>query len=467
MQQLLVYIIIALVSFQCGVLISTRTTTTASDLCHCEDASFSPILKSLNGFSSFSTNSNKKKHTSTLSSTSIPSSSPEPSRYQQKVDGFFHGETWIPRDQFVKKLDLGIPLKRENENVFLMYLSEQSLPKNLEGDVPSSTQPTDTSRVLVDDAIQNCDEVAVVVTNFDLRNKCLAVMRNWGMSGHLHRFIKSKEDGKMKYVTRFYNTHNRAKLWQEGGIKSGIVQNSLAQLSNYLTHYNNVLDELRPIAKKVAGGKGRGIVVMVSNFGQSRLLINFVCSARKIGMDLSQVLLFATDVKTRELAIELGLETYYNENIFGSIPEMSGQFADAAFGKVMMAKAYSVHLVNELGYDILFQDVDVVPLRPNVLDYFQQQQKEDGIDDFDMYFQYDHNPNENQAPYSANSGFYYVKYNQRTNYFLSMLVRMGDLIEKTQSHQQVMTQLLSEHMSSQRLRTKVMGGEEGNLFPSK
>ncbi len=74
-----------------------------------------------------------------------------------------------------------------------------------------------------------------------------------------------------------------------------------------------------------------------------------------------------------------------------------------------------------------------------------------------------------QAPFSANSGFYFVKHNQKTNYFFSVLARMGDLINKSGSHQQTMQILLMDHMSLHGIRVKVMGGEDeqADLFPSK
>ena len=48
----------------------------------------------------------------------------------------------------------------------------------------------------------------------------------------------------------------------------------------------------------------------------------------------------------------------------------------------MLAKVICVHLVNDLGYDLLFQDVDVSWYR-NPFDYFQAAEN----DGFDMYFQ--------------------------------------------------------------------------------
>ena len=146
------------------------------------------------------------------------------------------------------------------------------------------------------------------------------------------------------------------------------------------------------------------------------------------------------------------------------------KFGDKNFGRIMLAKVYCVHLVNDLGYDVLFQDVDVVPLRPDVLDYF------DSINikynkEFDLYFQYEHDFSRRQAPFCANSGFYFIRSNKKTAYLLSMLVRMGDLILHKNSHQQIITYVMDEHMVAHGLRVKVLGGENEKdtslLFPSK
>ena len=78
---------------------------------------------------------------------------------------------------------------------------------------------------------------------------------------------------------------------------------------------------------------------------------------------------------------------------------------------MMFAKVVCVHMVALLGYDILFQDVDIVWYK-NPLDYFHNQTSQ--ISNFDVYFQDDGAHSLRYAPFSANSGFYYVRNNDRT-----------------------------------------------------
>ena len=119
----------------------------------------------------------------------------------------------------------------------------------------------------------------------------------------------------------------------------------------------------------------------------------------------------------------------------------------------MFAKIACVQLINYLGYDLLFQDVDVVWYK-NPLEYFHD--KNNPHRDFDMYFQDDGAHSTRYAPYSANSGFYYVRNNPETRYFFASLLYHGDIILECTSHQQALIQVMTEHVSLFGLRVKVL-----------
>jgi hypothetical protein len=113
--------------------------------------------------------------------------------------------------------------------------------------------------------------------------------------------------------------------------------------------------------------------------------MNFVCSARNRGLDLSSVLLFATDEETRDLATGFGLTVFYDEANYGNMPKQAAnRYADKTFMAMMMAKVFCVQMISMLGYDVLFQDVDVIWYR-HPLEYFHSPDNIAG--DFDMYFQ--------------------------------------------------------------------------------
>lgn len=128
---------------------------------------------------------------------------------------------------------------------------------------------------------------------------------------------------------------------------------------------------------------------------------------------------------------------------------------------MMMAKVLCVQMVSSLKYNILFQDVDIVWYK-NPVEFFEK--KDPHLQEFDMLFQDDGGHTVRYTPYSANSGFYFVRYNARTEHFFSALLLAGDLIFKTDSHQQALISLMSEHVSLYGLRVKVFSRDEED-FP--
>lgn len=183
---------------------------------------------------------------------------------------------------------------------------------------------------------------------------------------------------------------------------------------------------------------------MVCNAGHADLLLNFICAARAVRVNLDSFLLFVTDLDTKMLADRLHLTSYYNEQLFSSIPrggETTTQYGSKSYAHVMMSKVYCVHLISSLGHDFLFQDVDVVPYRNDYIEHFIGAANVAG--DFDLYFQDDHNQAPIYLPWPANSGFYYARSNAKTRFFFSAFLRLGDMILRSNSHQAVMAALLS------------------------
>jgi hypothetical protein len=134
---------------------------------------------------------------------------------------------------------------------------------------------------------------------------------------------------------------------------------------------------------------------------------------------------------------------------------------DETFTSMMFAKVVCVQLISSLGYDLIFQDVDVVWFK-NPLEYFHDKTNE--FYDFDMYFQDDGARSNRYAPMAANSGFYYVRSNPLTKYMFLSLLYHGDMIVESKSHQQVLIQIMAEHASVFGLRVKVIDRETAS-FP--
>jgi len=119
----------------------------------------------------------------------------------------------------------------------------------------------------------------------------------------------------------------------------------------------------------------------------------------------------------------------------------------------MWAKVLCTHITSMLNHNFLFQDVDVTWYK-HPLDYFNSRNK--NLSNYDILFQPDGSLQIRYSPFSANSGFYYVKSNDKTKYLFTSFIYAGDLLWTTHSHQQLLGQLLTEHASLFNLHVKIL-----------
>lgn len=392
---------------------------------------------------------------------------------------FLYGMGRVRRKEFVEKFDTGHGIDpefkkkegeyREDEEVLLLYSSPSAFPSNW-------TESRDSTVMPVKTAVQNCRELRVLhlprkrhKSLLHAPANCLAVVGNWG-NHHVPRFTQIGQGRRMRFE------HIPAYRGPKSIPTTAIDEAASEELAHYISIFPQVLKRLEPVAASVAkqsssvekkGKKkkpSRGtIIIMVANQGHSMFLINFVCAARSRGLDMSHILLFATDLTTQELANDLGLTSYYDQDLFGKLPTSAAvNYTDINYGKMMVSKVYVAHLISRLGYDFLFQDTDLAWYR-DPLHYFETHAKPG----FDMYFQHDgwHHPLR-FAPFAANTGFYFVRYNERTEHFFSMLSRMTDIIYMDKSHQSAVAMLLNEHTVQRGLKVKVLADDD-NYFQSK
>ena len=429
-------------------------------------------------------------------------------RFPLSVSTIAAGLALVDRNEFAKRFDMGVPLDASlphNDKVLLIYQRPYSLPKNKLA-AEQATASGNVPLLSVNDATENCDFLNIVLSEAKTnRAQCLAVMGQYE-SFHIQKFMRLddiKSPINRKLPLRMVNRGSQA-----NGRKSTVPPDKEVTLkywdilSLYLSRLPSKLDLLRPIAQQVA--KENTVIVLVCNHGQSELLMNFICAARARGFDLSAVLLFATDEETQELGNSLGITTWYDADVsnsdcvcmplsivvcggyhlsvshttlyitphytpqhtpfqtFGAMPKNAARrYADVSFTAMMMAKVWCVQMIMMLGYDVLFQDVDVVWYR-DPLEFFHNSTQ--AWYDFDIYFQDDGNHALYYAPYSANTGFYYVRNNDRTQYFFNSFLLAGDLVLSTHSHQVALIAVLNEHASMYGLKVKVLP-RDGDDFP--
>lgn len=178
-------------------------------------------------------------------------------------------------------------------------------------------------------------------------------------------------------------------------------------------------------------------IVMVANEGVMDLLLNFICSAEAIGIDLSTVVVFVGDEAHIALIENMGAVAIYSPAL-GSMPSRAaGAYLDNTFSRMMWCKATSVYLSLVSGFNVLFQDVDLVWLK-NPLPYLQSLQH-------DVVFMDDGARTPRYTPFFVNSGFYYIAANARSVYmFETMTKNAANEISQTHSHQSVLIKHLSE-----------------------
>ena len=379
---------------------------------------------------------------------------------------FAVGMARVRKQDFVEHLDLGVPIDLPQpgySDVLLLYQRANTLP--LQFADKQQQQQSSVPLLEMPDALQHCDFVNVMLTDHSgTRKQCTAIVPQYE-SYHLQKWMRLHTDSNNKkgqLVDSEKGETGQLQLVSRGRSATGKdefappkmrdTRKNWNMLQNYLQNVDDILVELKAILEEIA--VNNTVIVMVCNFGQAELLMNFVCSSKSRGFDISNILVFTTDQETTDLAEALGLKAYFDKRNFGDIPtEAARRYGDARFVAMMMAKVISVQLVSMLGYDFLFQDVDVVWFK-NPLEYFQN---ESGLaQNYDIFFQDDGGHSIRYAPYSANSGFYFVRHNDRTRHFLTSLLMTGDLVLSTDSHQQALIALLAEHVSLYGLKAKVL-----------
>jgi len=370
----------------------------------------------------------------------------------------------VAKDDLMQTFDFGVPPNPNTERMdaLLLYNKKEALPSD--ESLAKAARYVDPTKPLpklsAKTATENCDAMNVVLLNNPGNTRqCLALVGGQYPSYHVQRWMRLRpsDDDRgaldpampLKMTSRGRNRNGRQEFVPP---VERHVKDHQEKLSTYLVEAEGIKLRLKRMLETM---DQRTVVVLTCNRGQSELLMNFACSARARGFDLNNVLVYPTDMETRELAKGMGFTVFYEEKLMASIPkEEANVYDDKVFLAVMFAKVLCVQLVNELGYNLLFQDVDVVRYK-NPLDYFLNE----SLPEFDMYFQDDGSRAERYSPYSANSGFYYVRSNNRTKHLFRHFIYSADLITAWSSHQAVLIALLAEHNLLMGLSVKIFAKE--------
>ena len=272
--------------------------------------------------------SNESDGGTSSSSSSAKTSFP---RFMKSHSAIATGIARMNKDEFASTFDYGTPMdkglttnKGKGEDVLLLYNKLEAIPTS-NTDHTLSIQNFQTNNknepiplLSTQEATENCDTMNVVtIGNPGNTKQCTALVYNYE-NYHVQRWMRVPLERKgklnssepLRSVSRGYD-HSGARHFQSPDTKS--ISKHWKTLYQYLDTLEDVLKELKPIAESVA--IDNTIIVMTCNMGQSELLMNFVCNAKAKGMDVGNVLVFPTDVETKELAEGLGLKTFYDAKV--------------------------------------------------------------------------------------------------------------------------------------------------------
>ena len=213
----------------------------------------------------------------------------------------------------------------------------------------------------------------------------------------------------------------------------------------------------------------KDLVVMVVNAGELDLFLNFACSTALHNIDISNVVVFCGSEDIIPVVEKTGALGLYHSGFFSVSRQTSHDYLDFTFVDMMWYKCFSIYLILREGYNILFQDVDLIWLR-NPFEYFQEiLAKENqsaitrGLNPLDALLSDDAQRSLRYTPFFANSGFYYLRSNLRTRYFAWSVMTSFPMIQRLGSHQNMFVQRLLETTNIFGLRTFLLSLEE---FPN-
>ena len=181
-------------------------------------------------------------------------------RFPTGVSSFAAGMAVLPREEFAKKFDVGVPLdiaNARNEQVVLLYSGKDALPTS---DAEKTLQATSNSQLPlmdnVDAATENCDMVNLILAQPNDKRQCFAIMGQF-RSYHIQKFLRLPEkagekldhSAPLRLVNRGAQTSGR--LSAKPPTKQE-TEEYWVSLTKYLQTLDHVLEELKPLAEKVA-----------------------------------------------------------------------------------------------------------------------------------------------------------------------------------------------------------------------
>lgn len=234
----------------------------------------------------------------------------------------------------------------------------------------------------------------------------------------------------------------------------------IEKLTPLLVHFDAVMS--------LVGGKltsrgfqpGATMIVMTLNDGELDLFMNYACSCTLHDIALANVIVFTGSPEVIPLIESTGAMAIFHEGFSEVSRTASADYIDYIFVDMMWYKAMSLFVMIHLGYNVLFQDVDWVMFRdpmPLVAQYLTSFAATDpNGQEPDILFSDDGNLSLRYAPFFANSGFYYIKANEKTEQLTWSIIESMDYIQRLGSHQNVLTMRMMELTDMVGLKSQII-----------
>ena len=295
----------------------------------------------------------------------------------------------------------------------------------------------------------SCSRVYVTVTGSrkNQPNKCQAIA-----------YISSHHRSNFHINHRFGNTALKLNQFMKDVPSGESYQDESRLLPTLLNSFDEIIQQFKKQFGdgKNANGQHKTMVVMVINEGVLDIFLNLVCSLKGSHVDTSNFVIFIGNLDYKNLLENFGFRIFYNPKL-GYMPKQAAEYyLDDTFKQMMWFKMIAVYIPSYLGYNVLFQDVDLVWLK-DPFSYLEEI-------DADMIFMDDGARGSRYAPLYSNSGFYFVKATPKSLYVQELMLKAAAAeIGTFHSHQAVLSKHILESIFLFDLKIHVL---DKKLFPS-
>ncbi len=204
------------------------------------------------------------------------------------------------------------------------------------------------------------------------------------------------------------------------------------------------------------------VLAMTLNRGFAELLLNWVESCDRHGIEVrSWTMIAALDEDTATRFERLGFAVCFPGMDYGRhTSEAVAEYGDDDFGDLMFPKSAVVQDLLSMGFNVLFQDVDLVWMK-DPYDFLHDTERSM----LDVQFMYD-GPNPIYAPLNVNTGFFFLRNTAHSRKFWQLVHQNFDKVAYHHSQQRVVNMLLV-HRYFKGLKLDVLAESDfanGHLF---